>query len=70
MLLIALRPVVLLARRRRRVWISHSAGPCRVRLAGGRIQTPAAVVTFMLFAVQAVCWVRQGGDFHARPGCC
>lgn len=67
-LLIALG-LVLLAGRRGPWWISHSAAPAESGWLAGRIQTPAAVVSFMLFsgAVQAVYWVRQGGDFmHGR----
>ena len=67
-LLIALG-LVLVAGRSRPWWTSRAAAPADSSWLARRVQSPAAVVAFMLLsgAVQAVYWVRQGGDFmHGR----
>jgi arabinofuranosyltransferase len=63
-LLVALAAVLLAQRpRSRRVGVSSNSG------IAGRVQSPRAVVAFMLVSgiVQALYWIRQGGDFmHGR----
>ena len=67
-LLLAVLALVLLATRSRPWWIRRAAPPGYSRLAR-MVQSPAAVVMFMLVSglLQAVYWIRQGGDFmHGR----
>ena len=67
-LLLAVLGLVLLATRSRPWWIRRAAPPGYSRLAR-MVQSPAAVVIFMLVSglLQAAYWIRQGGDFmHGR----
>ena len=60
---------VLLAGRSSPWWIRRASAPSNYSWLARRVQSPAAVVVFMLFsgAVQAAYWIRQGGDFmHGR----
>ncbi len=68
LLVIALGAVVVAARRTPDRLSPPTTTPTSRRLAD-RIQTPTAVVVFMLVSglLQAVYWIRQGGDFmHGR----
>jgi arabinofuranosyltransferase len=63
-LLVALAAVLLTARSR-----PSPGATARRRGLAGRVQSPAAVVAFMVLSgvVQALYWIRQGGDFmHGR----
>ena len=67
-LLLAVLALVLLVTRSRPWWIRRAAPPGYSRLARV-VQSPAAVVMFMLVSglLQALYWIRQGGDFmHGR----
>ncbi|WP_422743931.1 flagellar motor control protein ZomB [Mycobacterium sp. WMMD1722] len=69
-LVAALGAVLLFMRSRpgRSGWVRHRSAPGYSRLARA-VQSPPAVVAFMLLSgvLQAVYWVRQGGDFmHGR----
>jgi arabinofuranosyltransferase len=67
-LLLAVLGLVLFATRSRPWWILRAAPPGYSRLAR-MVQSPAAVVMFMLVSglLQAAYWIRQGGDFmHGR----
>ena len=67
-LLLAVLGLVLFATRSRPWWIRRAAPPGYSRLAR-MVQSPAAVVMFMLVSglLQAAYWIRQGGDFmHGR----
>ncbi len=69
LLLIALGAVVLLALRSGPWWIGRSDAPSNYSWLARRVHSPAAVVIFMLVSglVQALYWIRQGGDFmHGR----
>ncbi|HTY27841.1 MAG TPA: flagellar motor control protein ZomB, partial [Mycobacterium sp.] len=68
LLLIALG-AVLVAGRSRPWWIRRSDAPSNYSWLACRVQSPAAVVMFMLLSglVQGLYWIRQGGDFmHGR----
>jgi arabinofuranosyltransferase len=67
-LLLGVLALLLLITRSRPWWIRRSAPYGYSRLAR-MVQSPPAVVLFMLFSglLQAVYWIRQGGDFmHGR----
>ena len=67
-LLLAVLALVLFVTRSRPWWIRRAAPPGYSRLAR-MVQSPAAVVLFMLVSglLQALYWIRQGGDFmHGR----
>ncbi len=67
-LLLGVLALLLLIVRSRPWWVRRAAPPGYSRLAR-MVQSPAAVVMFMLVSglLQAVYWIRQGGDFmHGR----
>ena len=67
-LLLGVLALPILATRSRPWWIRRAAPPGYSRLAR-MVQSPAAVVIFILVSglLQAVYWIRQGGDFmHGR----
>jgi arabinofuranosyltransferase len=67
-LLLAVLALVLLVTRSRPWWVRRAEPPGYSRLAR-MVQSPAAVVMFMLVSglLQALYWIRQGGDFmHGR----
>ena len=67
-LLLGVLALPILATRSRPWWIRRAAPPGYSRLAR-MVQSPAAVVMFILVSglLQAVYWIRQGGDFmHGR----
>lgn len=68
-LLVIALGAVLLAGRSRPWWIRRSDAPSNFTWLARRVQSPAAVVIFMLLSglVQGLYWIRQGGDFmHGR----
>ena len=68
LLLIALG-AVLLALRSNTGWLGRSDAPSNYSWLARRVQSPTAVVIFMLVSglLQALYWIRQGGDFmHGR----
>jgi arabinofuranosyltransferase len=61
--------LVLLATRNRPWWIRRAGVPSSYGWLARRVQSPAAVVVFILVSglLQALYWIRQGGDFmHGR----